>query len=156
MKTKQIRSTKKKPQMSLIVYLHKRVAIPNPVGGTLYIMLSNVTRLSMNDDKLYIHSLTEAPIYINIQISKLYDKFPEPFFDNCHEAHIINVNHVLRHTPGDGGTVRVKDNCEIGFIDIPVSRQNKDSTKGALDAGTLSLSSKKDETEKEIAAPKKK
>ena len=156
MKTKRTQSTKKRPQMSLIEYLHKRVSIPNPHGGTLYIYLCNITHISIDDKKLYIHSLTDEPIYINILISKLYDTFPEPFFDNCHEAHIVNVNHVLGHTPGDGGILKVKDRCEFGYIEIPVSRNNKDSTKTAIDADTLNIAKIKDAYEKKTFAVKTK
>jgi len=141
--------------MSIIEYLHKRVAIPNPLGGSLYLYLCNITHISSLDGKLYINSITDKPIYINIQIGELYSQFPQPFFDNCHEAHIVNVNFVIGHIPGDGGTLKVKDNSEAGYIDIPVSRTNKNSTKTAIEADTLNLVTLRDEIEKKTAAANK-
>lgn len=155
MKATKIRSTKKKPQMSLIEYLHKKIAIPNPHGGSLYVYLRDVTHISIKDDKLYINSLTEEPIYINFPINELYNVFPQPFFDNCHEAHIVSVNYVIGHTPGDGGSLKVKDRCEAGYIDIPISRANKNSTKTAIEKDTLNLIEIRDAYLRKIAALKK-
>ena len=95
MKIKKTHPTATKLQMSLFDYSFKRIKIPNPAGGTLYFLLSDISFIGIKDKRIYVHSLHSVPVYIGTKMGDLDSIFLEPHFNNCHEAYIVNVHHVF-------------------------------------------------------------
>lgn len=58
----------------------------------------------------------------SVNLGIIAEKLPAGQFFRVHKTHVINKAHIVEYKRGDGGMVRMSDNCEV-----PVSRLAKDA-----------------------------
>lgn len=89
--------------------------------GFLVVPFRNIIRCEAESAYTHFHISGSGRKTASVNLGMIAGKLPPAQFFRVHKTYVVNRTHIVEYRRGDGGTVRMTDNCEV-----PVSRMAKD------------------------------
>ncbi len=131
--TEKIKSKQQNKNISnLLAYLEKpkteslRIALPT-MKETHYVKLEEIIRCEASDNYTLFFLQNGENILVSKTLKEYDDLLRTHNFQRVHQSHLVNMQFVKSLLKEDGGTLLLSDKTKI-----PISRQNLDAVKKAL------------------------
>lgn len=100
----------------------KKIGLPI-LNGLELVSLDHVLWCQADSNYTVFNMACGRQIIVTRTLKRYEEELPATVFIRIHQSFLVNVNHIVRYTVGDGGFVTMEDKAEL-----PVSR----GRKGAL------------------------
>ncbi|MEO8209834.1 MAG: LytTR family DNA-binding domain-containing protein [bacterium] len=98
----------------------KRIALPT-LNGFNVVSLSDIVRCKADNNYTDFYFTNKTKTVVSKPLKEFDDLLEDHSFLRIHQSHLINLQHVVNYSKGEGGTVKMSD----GSV-IEVSRRKKD------------------------------
>jgi two-component system, LytTR family, response regulator len=98
----------------------KKIALPS-LSGLQVVSLKDIIRCQSDANYTTFYFAIEKKMVVTKTLKEFEDLLCEYDFIRIHNSHLINLNHVVKYTRGEGGVVTMSDGSEVD-----VSRRKKE------------------------------
>lgn len=98
----------------------KKIALPT-LNGFNVVSLSEIIRCKADNNYTDFYFINKVKSVISKPLKDFEELLEDHRFFRVHQSHLINLQHVVSYSKGEGGTVKMSDGS-----DIEVSRRKKD------------------------------